>query len=262
MDATTAISVVLDDLAGEPVFLAGSLVAADEYGKPHAWDDADVFCPSGLSLMAALQRLIDHPDYELDDRGQRILSRWKAFGFNFHTNSIKIENVLHKFDVNLVYKTAGKNSVNSLSQVLESFDFGLLGVGYEVRNGSRHDLRSFLFPDISAVSTAPLPLIGQRHDAWANGLISEYQRDRQFGRWAKYEERGYDLSRITPVLISGYNILGEYYADRDHKGDDQRSAICAHIVEGIQNRDLQALMTASKLIPTLDTLDEIIAALE
>src|SRR5690606_25778178 len=128
--------------------------------------------------------------YELAERSERLWHRWLRYGVDhWHTNSIKLIEPGTDLEVNLIYKSVNRNPLTSLSQVLESFDVGLLGSGYDLELGLKQDLRSFLFPGYDI--DGPLPLMPQRRDSWRGGFISQYQGLRELGRYAKYCRYGH-----------------------------------------------------------------------
>lgn len=257
--ASDIIAEVSRPLLGMPVYLTGSLVAEEAYGLSEAHTDADLFCPSPQVLIAAAQKLLGE-SYVLDDRMQRVWTRWLRFGFNqWHTNSLKMESPLGT-EVNLVYKLVDKHPTTSLSQVLESFDFGLLAMGYETETGTFRDLRPYLFPGEDV--NGPLPLMPNKRENWSNGFISQYNGIREAGRYAKYVSYGYDLSRVKPDLLSGYWIAAEYMSNRDKPDKITLGKIYESIAGHIEHDNIDELVIASKEIIHLDALDEILEKLE
>ena len=256
------IAAVAAPLTGLPACIAGSSVAALVYDKPLSENaDIDVFCYTEEALIAAMTTLRAHPNFTLNERFDRVYGRWLKFGLrNWHTNSIKFDHS-HGFQVNLVYKLTGGHPNSSLSSVIESFDFGLLGCGFDLSLDNKlRDLRSFLFP--GADLTGPLPLMPNKQEAWENGFISRYNGLREAGRYAKYYLYGYDMSLIQPVLVEGYIQAVAYLRDR---GDDDRlklAEIYEVIANRIENNEAQELIEANALILTLDSLDLILDAME
>lgn len=246
-------------LLGMPVYLTGSLVAEEAYGLIEAHTDADLFCPSPEVLIAAAQRLLGE-GYELDDRMARVWHRWLRYGFNhWHTNSLKLESPLGT-EVNLVFKLVDKHPTTSLAQVLESFDFGLLAMGYETETGTFRDLRPYLFPgqDVSG----PLPLMPNKREAWRGGFISQYNGTRECGRYAKYVSYGYDLSLVKDDLLTGYWAAAEYLGERDKAEKQTLGKVYESIALHIEHDNIDELLVAAKEIPFLDSLDAIYEALE
>ena len=80
MQASAIIADVRSLLTGEPVFLAGSLVAEQAYGKNNAHSDVDLFCPTSQVLISVGQKLLCN-GYTLDDRFSRVWARWLRYGF-------------------------------------------------------------------------------------------------------------------------------------------------------------------------------------
>lgn len=262
INAEAAIGAVAKPLTELPVCIAGSSVAALVYDKPLGDDaDIDAFCYTEEALIAAMTILHAHPDFTLNERSERVYSRWLKFGLkNWHTNSIKFDSK-YGFQVNLVYKLTGGHPNNSLSAVIESFDFGLLGVGFDLSLDTQlRDLRPFLFPGYDL--NGPLPLMPNKQEAWKNGFISQYNGLREAGRYAKYSLYGYDMSLIQPALVEGYELAIRYLRDR---GDEERiklADIYEAIAERILNNEVQELADANAMILTLDSLDLILETLE
>ena len=262
-----AITQVMSSLEGQPACIAGSAVAAEIYGLPFAeTSDVDVFCYSEQSMISTVQRLISN-GYTFDDRYIRVWDRWLLFGtMSWHTNSVKLNAPLGH-EVNVVHKLTGKQSLRSLSAVLESFDFGLLGAGYDLVTGKLHDQRSFLFPDYDL--DGPLPLMPNKRMDWRNGFISQYNGVREVGRYAKYVQYGHDLSLVKDDLVTGYWSAAAYLKDRAGRaitGQDQDKALLAAIYETIARMieadQIDECAEAGKKILVLDQLDQIMEALE
>lgn len=259
MTASAVIADVRQLLAGEPVFLAGSLVAEDTYGMSNAHSDVDLFCPTGQVLIATGQKLIDH-GYTLNDRFQRVWARWLRYGFKtWHTNSLRLVSPAG-VETNLVYKLTEGHPTTSLAQVLESFDFGLLGMGWELESGTFRDMRSYLFPGLDI--DGPLPLMPNKQASWRAGYISKYNGIRQPGRYAKYHSYGYDLSLVKDDLITGYYEASLYYSTHFDPDEQLRGKIYEAIAAHIEADNISHLELASKQIDYTDSLDAIMEALE
>ena len=145
--------------------------------------------------------------------------------------------------------------------MLESFDFGLLAVGYDLEDNSLRDMRDYLFPGLDP--NGPLPMMPNKRSNWRNGFISQYNGLRECGRYAKYH--GYGLRpehgqgrpgppgtglrpatcRTTSTRTS--SMLGKIY-----------EAIAVHI----ETDNIVELTAASKEIDYKDSLDVIMEALE
>lgn len=263
--ATDAIAVVLNAVQSLPVFVAGSAVAASVYSNVDdcSYDDVDAFCATQNTVMAAAERLL-HLGFTLDERMAKVYNRWLKYGNNgWHTNSLKLERS-DGLKVNLVYKTVGRSPVNSLAQVIESFDFGLLAVGYDASDGAFapvRDMRGYLFPGHQP--SGALPLMPNKRDAWRQGLISQYNGIREVGRYAKYAGYGFDMSLVKDDLVVGYWNAAAYLANRtDHKDKVLLGQIYESIAMAMEVDDIDKLSEAGREILYMDSLDEIMEALE
>lgn len=259
MDTKDIIAEVSAPLRGLPVFLAGSLVAEETYNLVNAHDDTDIFCSSEQSLFVSVERLLNY-GYVFDDKFDRVWHRWVRYGFKkWHTNSIKLTSPLNN-EVNLVFKKQGGQPTSTLAQVLESFDFGLLAVGYDLESGLRRDMRSYLFPDYDLAG--PLPLMPNKRADWLSGFFSQYNGLRESGRYAKYHQYGYDMSAVKDDLLTGYWAAARYYAgtgDADKQLLGQIYETTAILIEG---DSIDKLREAGKEIPYLTALDQIMETLE
>lgn len=254
---------VQDALTTLPACLAGSVVSAETYGLPLAsTSDVDVFCYNEAALFVGVQRLLDH-DFYLEERHAKVWHRWLAYGFArskmWHTNSIKLISPLGR-EVNLIHKLLGRQPLSSLSQVLESFDFGLLATGYDLQLDQKMDLRPFLFPGYDI--DGPLPLMPNKRDHWRQGFISQYNGLREMGRYAKYARYGHDLSLVRDDLVLGYQEAALYLQGSPDPDRVTLGGIYQAAAFKIEDGDLDDLEQASSLINTKDSLDQIMEALE
>lgn len=259
MDASAIIADVRSLLAREPVFLAGSLVAEEAYGKTNSHSDVDLFCPTSQVLIATGQRLLDN-GYKFDDRFERVWVRWLKYGFKtWHTNSLRLHSP-HGMETNLVYKLTDGHPTTSLAQVIESFDFGLLAVGYDLESDTYRDMRSYLFPGVDPMG--PLPMMPNKREAWRNGFISQYNGLRESGRYAKYYTYGYDMSAVKDDLVTGYDMAALYFST--HFDDEKKmlSNIYDAIARHIEFDNIDQLVEANKTIDYKDSLDAIMEVLE
>lgn len=246
-------------LAGDPVFLAGSLVAEQAYGKSNAHSDVDLFCPTFQVVVAMTQKLVSQ-GYTFAPRFERVWYRWLRMGVKqWHTNSMRLVSP-SGIETNLVYKIQDGHSTTSLSQVLESFDFGLLAVGYELDTGTFRDHRPYLFPgyDIDGA----LPMMPNKRENWRQGFISQYNGLREAGRYAKYHSYGYDMSLVKDDLATGYFEAALYLSNHFDSDKQLLGRIFQAIGEHIDMDNLPELEKANREIDYSDALDTIMAALE
>jgi len=259
MTASAVITDVRTLLKGEPVFLAGSLVAEVAYGKTNAHSDVDLFCPTPQVLISVGQKMID-AGYKFDDRFDRVWHRWLRYGFKtWHTNSLRLVSP-NGMETNLVYKLTDGHPTTTLAQVLESFDFGLLGMGWDLETDTYRDLRPYLFPGMDV--DGPLPLMPNKRDAWRNGFISQYNGLREAGRYAKYFDYGYDLSLVQDDLVTGYRMAELYLSNHFEAEKQQLGGIYGAIAAHIELGNAAHLSQAYKTLDFKDSLDVIMEALE
>ena len=257
MPPKDAINETMGVLYKQPVFLAGSVVAAEQYGIKE-YGDVDLFCPTMNVLVSTVQNLLGN-GYTLDDRFDRVWHRWLRYGTKqWHTNSIRLHSK-SGVPVNVVFKLTDGHPTTSLSQVLESFDFGLLGMGYNLETSTYRDLRPYLFP---GHNLSALPLMPNKRDAWTRGFISQYNGLREAGRYAKYWTYGYDMALVANDLVAGYEIAGSYHLG---KWEDERKLIgeiYMTIAEKIRNGEVAELAESYKTLDFNDALDSILETLE
>lgn len=259
MTPSAIIADVMSRLAGDPVFLAGSLVAEEAYGKSNAHGDVDLFCPTFQVVVAMTQKLLAQ-GYTFAPRFDRVWYRWLRMGVKqWHTNSMRLVSP-SGIETNLVFKIVDGHPTTSLSQVLESFDFGLLGVGYELDTGTFRDHRPYLFPGMDI--DGALPMMPNKRDNWRQGFISQYNGLREAGRYAKYHAYGYDLSLVKDDLSTGYFEAALYLSTCHDKDKQLLGQIFRAIGEHIEFDNMIELERANKEINYNDALDVIMAALE
>lgn len=261
--AEDALAQVLDHTKGLLAFLAGSCPAAVEHNKQHAYSDVDLFVPNQGMYFVTVQRLLERGYVPASDRFAKMWRRHQAYGFNqWHTNSMELVDPTSMLEVNVIYKRVDGHETTRLSQVLESFDFGLLGVGYETQTGARHDMRTYFFGP-GADDGGPLPMLPYRQDTVGQGFMSQHIMLRTPGRYARYAHTyGYDLSRVKPTLVSGYLAYAEYKKDRTKDEDQALGQIATSIARHLENDELDQLVEFESALPKADGLDEIMAALE
>jgi hypothetical protein len=253
-----AVAEVMRLLHKEPVFLAGSCVAAEAHGLT-TFADVDLFVPTQQVLMTTSQILLSN-GATLDDRFTRVWHRWKRYGLKgWHTNSLKLE-LISGIEVNVIYKMVDGHPTTSLAQVLESFDFGLLGVGYDIESNQYKDMRPFLFPGMDI--DGPLPMMPNKRDNWLNGFISQYNGLREAGRYAKYHGYGYDLSAVAADLVHGYRMAALYHQSQFDELKQKLGEIYSKIADYIEDGDVLGLTEAYESLDFNDPLDQILEALE
>lgn len=253
-----AVAEVMRLLHREPVFLAGSCVAAEAHGLA-TFNDVDLFVPTQQVLMTTSQILLSN-GATLDDRFDRVWHRWKRYGLKgWHTNSLKLE-LISGIEVNVVYKMVDGHPTTSLAQVLESFDFGLLGVGYDIESDSYKDMRPFLFPGMDV--DGPLPLMPGKRDNWLNGFISQYNGLREAGRYAKYHGYGYNLTAVAADLVHGYRMAAMYHSTSFNEDKQLLAQIYTRIADLIEDDDMVELTEGYASMDFNDPLDQILEALE
>lgn len=259
--AQDAVTKVLDDVAALPLFLAGSAAAAVCTSRDYAYHDVDLFSPSQGVYFSAVQQLLNR-GYRLEsDRFTRMWQRHLRYGFNaWHTNSMRLIDETTGTEVNVIYKRVDGHETTQLSQVLESFDFGILGVGYETDTGVFRDLRQYLFPDATDLNV--LPMMGYRADNVGQGLMSQHTMLRMPGRYARYSRYGYDLSLVQPTLVRGYLNYAAYKEDRTKPEDQTLAQIAKALAFNIESNMLDELLSFEKQLPMQDGLDDILASIE
>jgi len=266
--AIEAIERVAQVVAGLPVFIAGSAVAAVQYDQiaDESYDDIDLFCSTGNVLVAVAQKMLSD-GFVLEDRSERVWVRWLNYGFKtWHTNSLKLVLPAQGGDdrvikVNLVYKLVDGHATTSLAQVIESFDFGLLAVGYDCSTDTWRDLRSFLFPGVP-YQDGTLPLMPNKRSNWRQGFISKFNGLREVGRYMKYVDYGFDMSLVKDDLVTGYFEAARYLKDRDQVDKVVLGNIYESIAVHMDGNDYDLLRAAGAEIPFMDELDKIMETLE
>lgn len=255
-----AIDLLLKQLHGTPAFIAGSCVAAEAHGHA-SFHDIDVFVPSQGVLFSTIQQLLDQ-GYYLDERFDRVWYRWLRYGLKgWHTNSMRLFS-MDNVETNVVYKLIDGHPTTSLAQVLESFDFGLLGVGYDIEEGQYRDMRPYLFPGYDPQVGGPLPLMPNKRGNWRNGFISRYNGLRQAARLAKYYSYGYDMSAVMDDLVTGYRMAALYHTSQFDEDKKLLGEIYTVLADRIEAGELEELEQAYATLDFNDELDTIMDKLE
>jgi hypothetical protein len=259
--AAEAVELVLGQARGLRCYLTGSAASAAAkardgiFGFESAYSDVDLFVGSENEWIRSIQFLIDH-GYTFGDRMEMLWTRVLHYGtLNWHTNSMRLANP-EGIEVNLVYKTIGRHPTSSLSQVLETFDFGLLAMGCETEDGTYRDARSYQFPGMDP--NGPLPLLPWRREAFVLGHFREHQGLRTFGRAARYFDKyGYPGELIVPDLITGYHNAATYFLDRTEQEKILLGQMYQQVAILLEDENWAKLAEASEQLPKMDALDEI-----
>lgn len=255
-------------LHGHHACLAGSAVAAKQYGLLHSYDDIDVFAYGNSSLIAIVTTLTEKGFEFASENEAMKFERWLAWDLNigWRTNSVKLRgyvngpNPIEPYEVNVVYKTFEKQPVKRLSMVLESFDFGHLAQGFELRTGEFRDMRPYFFPDHASYKA--LPLLPDRADRWRNGLITQYTGIRQAGRAVKYQQYGYDMTNVLPDLIKGYRIAAFHHSDHFDPEKVVLGQIYDRLADHLEDGDFDKIKEADALLPQWRDVDAILERLD
>ena len=259
--ATDAVQLVLGQARGLRCYLTGSAAAAAAkeldgiHGFDAAYSDVDLFVGSESEWVRSIQRLID-TGYTFGPRMEMLWYRALHYGTHgWHTNSMRLINP-EGIEVNLIYKTIGRHPTTSLSQVIETFDFGLLSMGWETEDGQFRDARSYQFPGMDP--NGALPLLPWRRESIRQGHFREHQGLRTFGRAARYfDEYGYDGTLVIPDLVMGYHSAADYYSNRTEPEQLTLGLLYRQVAILMDDQDWAQLSKAAAQLPRMDTLDEI-----
>lgn len=258
MSTSAVIADVRTLLVGEPVYMAGSLLAAHTYGIGD-YHDVDLFCGTEEALISTAQLLLCQ-GYKLDDRFARVWNRWKNIGLGkWHTHSLRLWSP-GGTETNLVFKRTNGHAATSLAEVIESFDFGLLATGWDLKTDTYRDMRGYLFPGVDPAG--PLPMMPSKRNNWRLGFISQYNGLREMGRYAKYHGYGFDMSLVKDDLATGYRMAALYYSTGFKPEHKQLETIYEAIAEHIELDHIDEIAEAAKQIDYTDSLDVIMEALE
>lgn len=265
IEADKAVEHVLTPLHGMPAFLTGSAVAAEVYDKPFMYNDVDVFTPNSGMYFVTIQHLLNNGFELANQREERTWGRHKRYGFiGWHTNSLHLVHSGLRFDMNVIYKNVDGHPTTRLSQVLESFDFGLLATGYDCETGVWHDMREYFFGPFRHYGPFdPLPMLPYREEQVSQGFMSQHIMMRTPGRYARYAHTyGYDLSLIKPVLVEGYNNYADYKSQRTKPEDLTLGSIARALAQHIEDDDFEEITEFAESLPKADSLDVILEGLE
>lgn len=251
---------VLQLLKGEPAVLVGSLVAAEAYGIDKA-HDLDIFTPSGEALMALTQRLLTL-NYQFAPKFERTWQRWREYGMGrWHTNSMRLISP-KGVETNLVYKTVGRSPLTHVSDVVNSFDFGLLAMGYDLRDGAFEDHRAALFQGRGFDPAGPLPMLPRKRESWVRGYFSKYNGLREAGRYAKYHRYGYDMSQVKDDLVTGYYEAHAHWSNLFEQEEQELGKIYGIIAQQLDADEIDEILDADKVLDYNDPVAKILASME
>lgn len=261
--AEEAIDKVLADTKGLPAYLTGSSVSAEIYEKPNAYTDIDLFVPNEIAYAAVVATLLSRGYAPEDDKFVKSWNRQLKMGIGrWHTNSMKLLDQATGTEVNVIYKLVDNHPTTRLSQVLESFDFGILAMGYETETGVLSDMRQYFFGP-GAEDGRPLGLLPYREEHLRQGFMSQFLMLRTAGRYSRYaNEYGYDLSLVKPVLVEGYKNYASYKANRTKPDDITLGSIAAALAQHIEFDEFTELAEFERSLPKADSIDQILAGLE
>lgn len=260
MTPAAQIADVMQLLQGEPAVLVGSLVAAEAYGINNA-HDLDLFCPSGEALMSLTQLLLSK-GYTIAPKFERTWKRWREYGMGkWHTNSMRLMSPLG-IETNLVYKTVGRSPLTHVSDVVNSFDFGLLAMGYDLRDGAFEDHRAALFAGRGFDPAGPLPMMPRKRDSWVQGFFSKYNGLREAGRYAKYHRYGYDMSMVKDDLVVGYYEAEAHWSNMFEQEEQELGKIYGHIAHLVETDGIDEILDADKVLDYNDPVAKILQSLE
>jgi hypothetical protein len=259
--ALDAVNLVVGQAQGLRCYLTGSAASAADkevrgvHGFEKSWHDVDLFVGSENEWVRSIQFLIDR-GYEFCDRMEMLWFRVLHYGTkNWHTNSMRLTNP-EGIEVNVIYKTQGRHPTSSLSQVIETFDFGLLSLGWETETGTFRDARSYQFPGLDI--DGPLPLLPWRREQIKLGHFREHQGLRTFGRVQRYfDEYGYDGDAVLPDIVDGYSAAAGFYLNRTKPEHLVLGRIYENVAMLIEAKEWAKVKEASDLLPKMDIIDEL-----
>jgi hypothetical protein len=254
-----AIAEIASALYQEPVFITGSCVAAQQYGIAE-FSDVDVFVPTKQVLMTTTQLLLCQ-GATMNERFDRVWYRWKKYGFNgWHTNSMELHTKTG-LKVNLIYKEIGRKPLGSLAEVVQSFDFGFLAMGYSLEFDDKlRDMRGYLFP--TSRPGGPYPMMEDKRINWIRGFFGQFTGLREPDRYSRFCTRGYDLSLVKPDLIEGYRQSALYHSTLFEEEKRFLAEVWTKLADLIEDDDHDQIIKAYKEIDKKDSLDQIMEKLD
>jgi len=256
-------------------YVSGSAVAATFYsevaaakGDPveadiwdHKWNDVDVFV--NRNSLFALVSALSMVGWKIETNPRLVAMLTRQKHMRFHTNSIHLKSP-SGYDLNVIFKYVEGSEVDSLYDVLFSFDLCLLGIGFN-DNGKFVDLRPAMVehtPDFTPggllthagqmtydFAGQPSGLLPYRDFTYGEGLFSDFSLPRILDRLVKYGiVYGYDIHEAMPRVIQGLKLYAEYKLMR---GGDDAQALATVALTSAAALERGDLLAISKSLPKL-----------
>lgn len=263
--ASGMIATTLASLEGGEGWAVGSGVVLDAYGIDAVPGDLDVFVPTREALMVNAQRLISECGGKLDNgkpdgRMSRIYRRWQRRGINFHTNSLRVD-MPQGFQINLVWKLADNVPLMTMAAVLESFDFGELGIGYDLKTGKFREMRPYFFPG-GEPPWLDMGLIDSRLEAVEMGAFTSYTGIKMVARWKKYSmDYGLPMTLAAEQMCDGLQVAADYSRTRTDFDHQIRAVLYDRLIEAIIVRDADTIDEVDAALDRRDSLDIIMESI-
>ena len=264
MPAAEAIDSLKKPLKGRRGAILGGATAAEREAAvdpdfDYAYSDVDIFHPSMESLSINLSILLNAGAAPLEHKDLRILRKWERRGTNgWKTNSIRVV-TNQKVEVNLVYKTIDKHPLRTPLEQVQSFDFSMLGVSYDLRTWERRDLGTYFWPDGQDNKYC---LFEDREEQWLNAEVGIFTGLRQADRYARYVERGYNLDAAVTPLVQGYRTTGPHYLEQYDKELLLTGDTYLNLAQLIEDHDIDGLRQAYKELNPHAKVESLAAALK
>ena len=253
---------------GAPAVLVGSSVAIAAYGLTGTGNDLDIFVSNEFAFGSLTAKAVSYGFVMADDRDAKMVRRWQRNGIgSFHTNTTHLTSP-EGVDVNITFKKAHGRALSTVSDVVESFDFGHLAMGFDLELGTFHDYREVLFTDYlrkqgkTFGDLTALPFLPHKEEAWQQGLISHYSAIRQFARYVKHYDYGFHLTEVTETMVKGYNIAADYWGGRDGSDSQKeeyrlKAGIYRLIANKMKAHDIVDMRASVAHIDFTDPLDAV-----
>lgn len=192
------------------IVFCGSAVALASLPHGPSPGDYDLFTPNLLVLGEVVSDLTRR-GFELDEKSQKMMRRWRRFGTKWHTNSVRLD--CDGVQINVVFKRERNVPLVDGLDVTGSFDFGVLLQWWE--RGAFFDLREALLrPSEEALGLVfdidRLPLIGRRTVDVESGMFTFFSAIKMAERYVKYTDYMFNLDRVVEIMVPGYLTAAEY----------------------------------------------------